>query len=673
MPSPRPIGPPPASTESPSRAPSRVVIDKIGPEVDGGRFAVKRIVGEDLVVEADIVVDGHDELDCRLRVRPGTAGVWIDVPMVCVGNDRWRGSVPLDRIGGWEYDVVARIDDYASWLRDLARRLEAGEPVTAERDVGRALVDAVAAQAPAPLRATLEAAGRHFNAADWATKAADPRVVEAVAAAARSGADASGTAVHLDAPRPVWVDRRRGAVGSWYEVFPRSWSGEAGKHGTFADLAERLDSVQQMGFDVLYLTPIHPIGRAHRKGRNNAVTAGPDDVGSPWAIGAAEGGHTAIHPALGDRADFARLRHRAADLGLELALDLAIQCAPDHPWVSAHPEWFRHRPDGTIRYAENPPKKYQDIVPFDFACPAWEALWQALLEVVLFWVEEGVKIFRVDNPHTKPFAFWEWLIGEVRRDHPDVLFLSEAFTRPKTMFRLAKLGFTQSYTYFTWRTEKEETADYLTEVTTPPLADFFRPAFWPNTPDILHATLQGGGRPMFEVRLALAALSVGTWGIYGPAMELLEAKPVKPGSEEYLDSEKYQLRHRDLDAPGSLAPFIARLNQIRRDEPALVLNRPPLVQRIDDDHLLAWVRHDACSASTILVIVNLEPNRSRAGLLHLDFAPLGLDPGEAIVAHDLLEPLVHRWPAGQAPRIICTPDKPLHVLRLTTEPQTHVR
>jgi len=654
-------------------APSRVAIDRVSPEVDGGRFAVKRVVGEALVVGADIVCDGHDELDCRLRVRPGTSGPWIDVPMVCIGNDAWRGTVPLERIGAWEYDVVARVDDYASWLRDLARRLEAGEPVTAERAVGRALVGTVAAQAPAPLRAVLEAACARFDDDHWPTLAAAAGLVESMARAARLVADTTGTAVHLAAPRPVWVDRHRAAVGSWYEVFPRSWSGEPGRHGTLADLAERLEYVQQMGFDVLYLTPIHPIGRAHRKGRNNTVTAAPDDVGSPWAIGAAEGGHTAIHPALGDHTDFARLRHRAAGLGLELALDLAIQCAPDHPWVSAHPEWFRHRPDGTIRYAENPPKKYQDIVPFDFACPAWEALWQALLEVVLFWVGEGVKIFRVDNPHTKPFAFWEWLITEVHRDHPDVLFLSEAFTRPKTMFRLAKLGFTQSYTYFTWRTGKEETADYLTEVTTPPLADFFRPAFWPNTPDILHATLQEGGRPMFEVRLALAALSVGTWGIYGPAMELLEAEPHRPGSEEYLDSEKYQLRHRDLDAPGSLAPFIARLNQIRRAEPSFVLNRPPLVQTIDDDHLLAWVRHDPASGTMILVIVNLEPNRSRAGLLHLDRAPLGLDRAEAIQVHDLLTAADERWQVGFTPRIVCTPSKPLHVLRLTPEPLARVR
>ncbi len=640
--------------------PPRVVIDRVAPEVDGGRFAAKRVVGEELVVAADILCDGHEELDCRLRVRHQDTGCWTEVPMTHVGNDRWQGMVALDRIGPWSYDVVARIDDYATWLRDLARRIAGDEPVTAERAVGRELVAAAAARLPPERRKLLASLLTVFDAADWASTAADPRLVDLVAEAERQG----NAGARLDAPRPVWVDRRRAAIGSWYEVFPRSWSGETGRHGTFADLAGRLEYVQRMGFDVLYLTPIHPIGRAHRKGRNNAVTAATGDVGSPWAIGAAEGGHTAIHPALGDFADFARLRHRAADLGLELALDLAIQCAPDHPWVTEHPEWFRHRPDGTIRYAENPPKKYQDIVPFDFACPAWEALWQALLDVVLFWVGEGVRIFRVDNPHTKPFAFWEWLIAEVHSDHPDVLFLSEAFTRPKTMFRLAKLGFTCSYTYFTWRTEKEETGRYLEEVTTPPLADFFRPAFWPNTPDILHATLQEGGRGMFEVRLALAALSVGTWGIYGPAMELLEATPLKPGSEEYLDSEKYEIRHRDLDRADSLAPFIARLNAIRREEPALSRNRPPIVQPIDDDFLLAWVRHDADSGSRILVVVNLDPNTPRSGLLRLDHEKLGLTPGHPITAHDLLAEGSEEWPAGQPVRLTLTADRPVLVRRL---------
>jgi len=646
--------------------PSRVVIDRVRPEVDGGRFAAKRVIGEDLVVEADILCDGHEELDCRLRARPGTEGEWREMPMRHVGNDCWRAAWKVDRIGLWQYDVSARIDEFATWRRDLTRRIDGGEPVEGERAVGREIVAVAATRATPAIRARLHDLLQLFDRPDWPTAATDPGLVDLVAAAAWEGE--GGT--RLASPRPVWVDRRRAAVGSWYEVFPRSWSGEPGRHGTLADLADRLPYVQRMGFDVLYLTPIHPIGRAHRKGRNNAISAAPGDVGSPWAIGAAEGGHTAIHPALGDFSDFARLRHRAADLSLELALDLALQCAPDHPWVSEHPEWFRHRPDGTIRYAENPPKKYQDIVPFDFACADWRGLWEAILEAVLFWVEQGVRIFRVDNPHTKPFAFWEWLITEVHRDHPDVLFLSEAFTRPKTMFRLAKLGFTWSYTYFTWRTEKEETGAYLEEVTSPPLSDFFRPAFWPNTPDILHATLQQGGEPMFRVRLALAALTVGTWGIYGPAMELLEAEPREPGSEEYLDSEKYQLRHRDLDAADSLAPFIARLNAIRREEPALARCRPPRLQPIDDEFLLAWSRHDADSGNTVLVVVNLDPGRPRSGVLQLDAAPLGLDPLQPISAHDLLDGQCVSWPSGKGVRLLCTPKRPLHVLRLSTAPQT---
>lgn len=647
------------------RAPPRVVIDRVSPEVDGGRFAAKRVVGRDLVVAADILCDGHEELDCRLRARPVAApGRWIDVPMACVGNDRWEGAVTLDRIGAWEFDVVARIDRFGTWLRDLGRRLEAGEPVEAEREAGRELVRAAADAAGGAAKRHLEGALAAFDAADWTRRMA-PLAVP-VAEASRPGDD---TAVRLEAPRPVWVDRRRAASSAWYEVFPRSWSGEPGRHGTFADLAARLPYVRAMGFDVLYLTPIHPIGRSHRKGRNNAVTAAPGDVGCPWAIGADEGGHTAIHPALGDFADFARLRHAAAELGLELALDLALQCAPDHPWVREHPEWFRRRPDGSIRYAENPPKKYQDIVPFDFACDAWRELWGSIRDVVLFWVERGVKIFRVDNPHTKPFAFWEWLIAAVHAEHPDVLFLSEAFTRPKTMHRLAKLGFTWSYTYFTWRTEQEETADYLAEVTTPPVADFFRPAFWPNTPDILHASLQEGGRPMFQVRLALAALSVGTWGIYGPAMELVEATPREPGSEEYLDSEKYELRHRDLDDPRSLAPFITRLNRLRHDEPALAADAPAVPCETDDPWLLAWTRHDEASGNVVLVVVNLAPAAARSGVILLDREAAGLAAeGDLLVTGLLGDGASRRVGVLRPLRVECPLSSPVLVLRLATLP-----
>ncbi len=492
---------------------------------------------------------------------------------------------------------------------------------------------------------------------DGATAARDPRL----RALMTSYADRRDE-TRLEPPRGIWVDRGRAGHGAWYEVFPRSW-GAAGAHGTLADLADRLDYVRGMGFDVLYLTPIHPIGTSFRKGRNNALVAAPGDVGSPWAIGAAAGGHTAIHPQLGTLADFERLRRRAEALGMELALDLAIQCSPDHPWIREHPEWFRHRPDGSIRYAENPPKKYQDIVPLDFQCARWRSLWEALGGVVRFWVERGVRIFRVDNPHTKPFAFWEWLIGDIHRTHPGVIFLAEAFTRPKTMYRLAKLGFAQSYTYFTWRTGKQELADYIVEVTTPPVSDFFRPNFWPNTPDILHETLQRGGRPMVMVRAALAALTVGNWGIYGPALELGDVVPREPGSEEYLDSEKYEIKSWDLGAADSLAPFITRLNDIRRAEPALARNRPPVIQEIDEPSLLAWSRHDPDSGNRVLVVVNLEPSTARTGRLLLDPASLGLEGVEAVTAHDLLAPAIHGWHLA-AITVECTPERPVRVFRL---------
>ena len=652
-----------------------VVIENFYPCLEGGRHPIKRIIGEQLDLWCDIFMDGHVVMSAVLKWRMIGAKRWFESPMKPTDNDRWQGACSFESMGRWEYAVEAWSDSFRGWKKTFAIRVQAKDPdVPIESLEGARLLREAAQRARAAGAA--DCGTQIEDVADLLASLPAEEVMEVLLSEdlqrlIDSYADRSQSTT--SEPLRVIVEREKARFSSWYEFFPRSAEGRPDKHSTFRDCLPRLDDAKAMGFDTIYFPPIHPIGTTARKGKNNTLIAYPGDVGSPWAIGAAAGGHRSVEPQLGSIDDFVWLVGEAQKRGLEIALDFAINCSPDHPYVKDHPDWFYQRPDGSIRYAENPPKKYQDIVPFDFACPAWEALWQALLEVVLFWVGEGVKIFRVDNPHTKPFAFWEWLIAAVHRDHPDVLFLAEAFTRPKTMFRLAKLGFTQSYTYFTWRTGKEETADYLTEVTTPPLADFFRPAFWPNTPDILHATLQEGGRPMFEVRLALAALSVGTWGIYGPAMELLEATPHRPGSEEYLDSEKYQLRHRDLDAPGSLAPFIARLNQIRRDEPSFVLNRPPLVQRIDDDHLLAWVRHDPASGSMILVIVNLEPNRSRAGLLHLDRAPLGLDRAAAIQVHDLLKPADERWPVGFTPRIVCTPTQPLHVLRLTPEPLSRVR
>ena len=644
--------------ELPAELRPRVVIDRVGPEVDAGRFPVKRVVGDVVVVEADILCDGHEELDCRLQVRQGTYGEWQSLPMACQGNDRWQGSFSVTSLGWWHFDISARIDTFGTWLRDLGRREEVGERTQIDLAVGAELVLAAARGAPEAIQQELEQLALKLQSPAWASVASSDRLRELMASLADRREE-----THLEQPRSVWVDRERASWSAWYEVFPRSWGLEPGRHGTFADLADRLDYVHGMGFNVLYLTPIHPIGRSFRKGRNNATTAAADDVGSPWAIGAAEGGHTAIHPELGTWDDFQSLRSRAEELGMELALDLAVQCAPDHPWVKEHPEWFRQRPDGSIQYAENPPKKYQDIVPFDFECDAWRELWQALGGVVRFWVAQGVRIFRVDNPHTKPFAFWEWLINDIHRTAPDVLFLAEAFTRPKTMYRLAKLGFSQSYTYFTWRTEKEETAAYLVEVSTPPVAEFFRPNFWPNTPDILHATLHSGSRGMFQVRLTLAALSVGNWGIYGPAMELLESQPVKPGSEEYADSEKYEIKQRALDRPESLAPFIARLNAIRAAEPACRSAAPPLIQALDNPHLLAWCRYEPAEKSRVLVVVNLDPDTPSRGQLRLDRKALELDQAGSIEAIDLLTQATHLWPL-EGIDLDCTPAEPVRLFRL---------
>ncbi len=649
---------PEKTSELPHHLKRRVAIDRVGPEVDGGRFAVKRVRGDVVTVDADIICDGHEELECRLHVRHGDTGQWTVIPMECQGNDRWTASFIADRIGLWHYVVTARIDAFGTWVRDLGRREAAGENLAVEFVVGSQIVAAAAHLAPPADAREIEELALRLKSPAWAEVVRGERLAELMSLYADRRDE-----TRLDPPRAVWVDREKARFSAWYEVFPRSW-GPPGRHGTFADLADRLDYVRSLGFDVLYLTPIHPIGRSFRKGRNNALDAAADDVGSPWGIGSPEGGHTAMHPQLGSFDDFARLRSRAEALGLEIALDMAVQCSPDHPWVKEHPEWFRHRPDGTIQYAENPPKKYQDIVPFDFQSDHWRQLWDALGGVFRFWAEQGVRIFRVDNPHTKPFAFWEWLIADIHRTHPDVLFLSEAFTRPKTMYRLAKLGFTQSYTYFTWRTEKQEMADYFREVTTPPVSEFFRPNFWPNTPDILHETLQTGGAAMFEARLTLAALSVGNWGIYGPAMELLESKPRDPGGEEYLDSEKYEIKQWDLDAAHSLAPFIRRLNEIRRSEPAMHRVRPPLIQEIDDPQLLAWCKYDPASGSRVLVVVNLEPAEPRSGSLALDESALGIEGAKVIHAHDLLTGDDMEWALDKI-TIACTPEHPVQVYRLT--------
>jgi starch synthase (maltosyl-transferring) len=646
----------------------RVVIEAVEPEIDGGRFPVKRVCGESVVVEADVFADGHDQLDCRLLYQREADAEWQAVPMTALGNDRWRGEFLVSEVGRYRYTIEGWVSRFRTWRTDLRKRLEAGQDLRVDLLIGADLIEDAAGRAPAAEAKRLRA---------WARQLREPAEGASQGAVALDDALSELALRHPDRTLStryerelvVVVDRERARFSTWYEVFPRSCAPEPGRHGTFRDCEAWLPYIAGMGFDVLYLPPVHPIGTAFRKGENNAETAGPDDVGSPWAIGAAEGGHTAIHPPLGTFEDFRRLVARAREAGLEVALDIAFQCSPDHPWVREHPEWFQRRPDGTIQYAENPPKKYQDIYPLDFETSEWRALWEAIRGVFLFWIERDVRIFRVDNPHTKAFAFWEWVIQDLKSRYPDVLFLAEAFTRPKVMYRLAKLGFSQSYTYFTWRNTKAELTDYFTELTTTKVKQFFRPNLWPNTPDILPEFLQVGGRPAFAIRLVLAGTLGASYGIYGPAFELGENVPRAPGSEEYLNSEKYELKHRDLDDPASLRPLITSLNRARREHRALQRDHTLRFHSTDNPLLLCYSK-TADESDTVIVVVNLDPFHRQAGVVELDLESLGLSPDQAFEADDLLTGSRFLW---QGPRnfVELEPSTlPAHLLRVRRRVRT---
>jgi len=618
---------------------SRVVIDRLTPRVDGGEFPIKRIVGDTVSVEAVAYADGHDSVSCVLLYRREGDTDWTEAPMEPLANDGWRASFAVDEIGQYRYTVSAWVDRFATWSHDMARRLRAGQDVTVDLLVGAALVEAAAARASgsdagrlAKVAATLRGGGPEAGAAALTS--------ELAALMARHAQRPFAVAAPEVA---VVVDRERARFGAWYELFPRSATTEPGRHGTFRDVEDRLPDVAAMGFDVLYLPPIHPIGRAFRRGHNNAPVAGPDDPGSPWAIGAGEGGHKAIHPQLGTLEDFHSLMARASEQGIEVALDIAFQCSPDHPYVRDHPEWFRRRPDGTVQYAENPPKKYQDIYPFDFESAHWRELWEELKSVVDFWADQGVRIFRVDNPHTKPFAFWMWLIAEVKKAHPDAIFLAEAFTRPNVMYRLAKLGFTQSYTYFPWRNSKDELTEFLTELTHTPVREFFGPALWPNTPDILTEYLQYGGRPAFVSRLVLAATLGTSYGIYGPAFEQCLNTPLFSGSEEYMDSEKYEIRPWDADRGSSLAGLIGQLNRIRREHAAFRTNENLQFHTVDNDQLIAYSKSTKDLTSQVLVVVNLDPHHRQSGFVELPLEEMKIDPQQPYQVHDLLTDARYLW------------------------------
>ena len=572
----------------------RAVIDAVLPAVDGGRFPIKRIAGETVEIEAHCFTDGHDKLRVVLHWQCIGARDEYEVEMKPRPNDIWRAEFTPPRAGRYRYTVTAWVDHFESWRGELERREDRAD-IRMALLVGSALIDAAARSAQGGDAQILDEWSAHLRAAA-ADGGDDPAAQKAMALdAARAGIMARYADRSLAETRSLELvaDRKRAGFSSWYEMFPRSASSEPGRHGTFQDVEARLPYLADMGFDVLYFPPIHPIGRINRKGVNNTLAAKPGDVGSPWAIGAAEGGHKDILPQLGTFEEFHRLLAKSRELGIEIALDLAFQCAPDHPYVKAHPLWFKHRPDGSVQYAENPPKKYQDIYPFDFETEDWRALWKELKSIVDFWIGHGVNIFRVDNPHTKAFVFWEWLIYEVKRDHPDVIFLAEAFTRPKLMHALAKLGFSQSYTYFTWRNTKQELTEYFTDLALGSGRQYYRPNVWPNTPDILHETLQLGLRTVFAARLVLAATLCANYGIYGPTYELLESAPREPGSEEYRDSEKYQLRHWSVERSDSLWSLIARMNRIRRENAALQSDAGLHFCDIDNDQLIAYLKIDA--------------------------------------------------------------------------------
>jgi starch synthase (maltosyl-transferring) len=620
------------------RPEARILIEAVWPQIDCGRYPIKRVVGEEVVVWADLFRDGHDKLAAVIKYAP-EGEPWREAPFTFFDNDRWVGRFRPDRIGRWRYTIEAWTDRYASWRADLVNKRGAGQDIALELAEGRDLLAATAAQAAPPDAAKLRAIAEEFAAAD-AGRQADLMLAEAVAGL-MARADDRAEKVCCEAAFELVVDRAEARCAAWYEMFPRSQGRIPGQGATFDDCIARLPEIAALGFDVVYLAPIHPIGRTNRKGRDNRVQAAPGDPGSPYAIGAAEGGHRAVNPELGTLADFRRFVAAAAELGLEVALDFAVQCAPDHPWVQQHKQWFRFRPDGSVKYAENPPKKYEDIVNVEFYNPDRKGLWQELRDTVLFWVNQGVRIFRVDNPHTKPLPFWEWLIREVKACCPETIFLAEAFTRPKMMRALAKAGFTQSYTYFTWRNAKDELIEYLTELTQGEGKEYFRPNFFTNTPDILPEFLQQGGRPAFRVRLVLAGTLSPTYGIYN-GFELCENAAI-PDREEYIHSEKYEYKVWDWDRPGHIKRDIAVLNRFRRDNPALheFLN----LRFLDcaDPNLLAYAKIMAERDNIVFAVVNLDPHQTHAGEVVLPLGEWGLSHDRDFLVEEAFTGQVRAW------------------------------
>ena len=652
---------------------SRVIIEAASPEVDGGAFPAKRVTGDVVIVEADIFADGHDLISAVVLEKHDNEKEWREVRMRPLVNDRFRAEFTVGQLGFHRFAIEAWIDHFLTWHRDMKKRVDSGADESELRIqllIGLGYMKAAAKRASSRDRRKLEAFITAIESDDPPAESIDEKIADLwsedlLALMWRNAERRFVTRYHNELA--IEVDRPRAAFSTWYELFPRSAAAEEGRHGTFRDVEAQLPRVAKMGFDVLYLPPIHPIGETFRKGKNNKVTAEPGDVGSPWAIGSKNGGHKSVHPDLGTMEDFERLVAAAKSQGIEMALDIAFQAAPDHPYVKEHPEWFLARPDGTIQYAENPPKKYQDIYPFHFESEQWQALWNELRDVFAFWVGKGVRIFRVDNPHTKPLPFWEWCIRELKREWPDLIFLAEAFTRPKIMYRLAKGGYTQSYTYFAWRNTKYDLQEYFEEITRPPVSDFFRPNAWPNTPDILTEFLQYGGRAAFTQRLILAATLSANYGIYGPAYERYFHLAREHGSEEYLDSEKYEVRHWP-PADDDLTEFIAVVNRIRRENLSLQQNATLKFHKTDSEQLICYSKTSAENA--IVVVVNLDPHNPHAGWIDLDLDALRIDVSRPFQVHDLLSGARFTWHSGRNyvqlnPHIV-----PAHIFRIRRRVRT---
>jgi starch synthase (maltosyl-transferring) len=635
---------PAISTRRTASTQQRVVIERVEPQVDQGVFPIKRVIGDRVSVRADIFADGHEKLGAALLYRKADEMHWSASPMRLVENDRWEGKFTVDVLGRYFYKIAGWLDRFGTWRADLVKQAEGGQDISAELLIGAELVLAAADRAENDDAGRLREAAERLRELAAKDQVAALRFAESeeLAELMERNRDRGTDTLH-ETEFGVVVDPPKARFSAWYEMFPRSCTSDPKHHGTFRDCIERLSYIAGMGFDVLYLPPIHPIGRTERKGKNNNVSATADDFGSPWAIGGAAGGHKAIHPRLGTLEDFHLLRREAEQYGIALAMDLAYQTSPDHPYVREHREWYRERPDGTVQYAENPPKKYQDIYPFDFETEHSQELWEELKSIVVYWIEQGVRIFRVDNPHTKPFALWQWLIDGIKREYPDVIFLSEAFTRPKVMYRLAKLGFTQSYTYFTWKNTSRELQEYFTEITQTDIREYFRANLWPNTPDILNAYLQHGGRPAFMTRFILAATLGANYGIYGPAFELCENRPMREGSEEYLNSEKYQIRVWDIENLNSLKDLITHVNAIRRTNPALQGDSSLKFHPVDNEQLIAYSKVSEDFTNMLLMVVNLDPHNTQSGWVSVDTDQFRLGSEESYQVHDLLTGAHYLW------------------------------